>query len=43
MPGNKYSVDTYSGHVWIIKRKGGNGEEVKRHTAAHGISSAVSI
>ena len=41
-PGHSYSVDTYTGHVWVIKKKGED-VEITRHTAAHGISSAVSI
>ena len=41
-PGQSYSVDTYTGHVWVIKKKGVD-EEVARHTAAKGISSAVSV
>ena len=41
-PGQSYSVDTYTGHVWVIKKKDED-VEIKRHTAAHGISSAVSI
>jgi hypothetical protein len=41
-PGHSYSVDTYTGHVWVIKKKDED-VEITRHTAAHGISSAVSI
>jgi len=41
-PGQSYSVDTYTGHVWIIKKKDG-GEEITRKTAAKGINSAVSV
>ena len=42
LPGQSYSVDTYTGHVWVIKNKE-SGEEMETHTAAKGMKSAVSV